>query len=60
MSDTSWQVKAKYNKKTYKQITAQLNKDLVSRWEIKLSEDGIGKSEFIRRAILSYLGESEG
>ena len=59
MSDTSWQVKAKYNKKTYKQVTAQLNKDLVARWEAKLSEDGIGKSEFIRRAIRSYLGESE-
>lgn len=56
-SNTSWQAKAKYNKKTYKTVTAQLNKELVFRWEEKLKADGVGKSEFIRRAIKDYLGE---
>lgn len=57
MSSTSWQVKAKYNKKVYRNISVQLNKELVERWENKLSEDNIGKSEFIRNAIKAYLGE---
>lgn len=56
-SNTSWQAKAKYNKKVYRTVTTQLDKDLVARWEERLSDDGIGKTEFIRRAILSYLGE---
>lgn len=57
MSSTSWQVKAKYNKKVYKSVSAQLPKELVYRWEEKLKADGIGKSEFIRNAIKQYLGE---
>ena len=57
MSNTSWQVKAKYNKKVYRNISVQLNKELVERWENKLSEDNIGKSEFIRNAIKAYLGD---
>lgn len=56
-SNTSWQAKAKYNKKMYKTVMAQLNKDLVSRWEQKLIEENLSKSEFIRRAIKAYLGE---
>ena len=55
MSETSWQVKAKYNKKVYKSITTQLNRELVEKWEEKLQIDGIGKSEFIRNAIIAYL-----
>lgn len=57
MGNTSWQVKARYNKKVYKSVSAQLPKDLVARWEEKLQADGIGKSEFIRNAIKRYLGE---
>lgn len=55
MSVTSWQAKSKYNKKVYKVITAQLKKELVEEWEIQLQIDGIGKSEFIRNAIIEYL-----
>ena len=55
-SNTSWQVKAKYNKKVYKRVVADLPKELVAEWEEKLKEDGIGKSEFIRNAIKNYLG----
>ena len=57
MGNTSWQVKAKYNKKVYKTISAQLDRNLVARWEEKLKNDGIGKTEFIRQAIKKYLGE---
>ena len=57
MVNTSWQVKAKNNKKVYKSVSAQLPKDLVARWEERLQADNIGKSEFIRNAIKEYLGE---
>lgn len=57
MSKTSWQVKAKYNKKVYKRVVADLDKNLVAKWEEKLQTDGIGKSEFIRQAIKKYLDE---
>lgn len=57
MSNTSWQVKARYNKKVYKRVAADLPKDLVAEWEEKLKADGIGKSEFIRNAIKAYLGK---
>lgn len=56
-SNTSSAVKNRWNKAHYKQITVQLNKDLVIRWEEKLKADNIGKSEFIRNAIKAYLGE---
>lgn len=58
MGNTSWQAKARYNKKVYKAISAQLDKDLVERWEKQLAQDGIGKSEFIRNAINRYLDEA--
>ena len=56
-SNTSWQVKARYNKKVYKTVTAQLDKNLVARWEEKLKAEDLGKAEFIRRSIKAYLGE---
>ena len=54
MGETSWQVKAKYNKKVYKSVSVQLKKELVAEWEEKLAKDGISKSEFIRNAITNY------
>ena len=56
-SNTSWQVIQRYKNKVYKRIVADIDKDLVARWEEKLKADGIGKAEFIRRAIKAYLGE---
>lgn len=58
MGKTSSASKQKYNSRVYKQVTAQLSKELVEKWETKLKEDGIGKAEFIRNAINSYLGEN--
>lgn len=56
-SNTSSAVKNRWNKAHYKQISVQLDKDLVARWEERLQADNIGKSEFIRNAIKEYLGE---
>lgn len=57
MSNTSWQAKAKYNKKVYKSVSVQLKKELVAEWEEQLAKDSISKSEFIRNAINNYLNE---
>ena len=56
-ANTSSAAIQRYKNKVYKRIVADLPKDLVARWEERLNADGIGKTEFIRRAILSYLGE---
>ena len=58
-SNTSWQVKKRYNEKVYKRVAVDLDKELVEEWESRIKEDGIGKSEFIRNAIRTYLGKSE-
>lgn len=56
-SNTSSAVIQRYKNKVYKRVVADLPKELVSRWEEKLKADNIGKSEFIRTAIKTYLGE---
>lgn len=56
-SNTSSAVKNRWNKAHYKQITVQLDKELVLLWENKIKQQGISKSEFIRNAIKKYLGE---
>ncbi len=58
-ANTSSKVIQRYKNKVYKRIVADLDKDLVYRWEVKLKADNLGKSEFIRRAIKNYLGEAE-
>ncbi len=56
-SNTSSKVIQRYKNKVYKRVVADLPKELVSQWESRLNSDGISKSEFIRNAIKSYLGE---
>ena len=56
-ANTSSKVIQRYKDKVYKRVVADLPKDLVARWENKLQSDNISKSEFIRNAIKSYLGE---
>lgn len=56
-ANTSPAVIQRYKNKVYKRIVADLDKELVARWEDKLKADNIGKSEFIRRAIKAYLRE---
>lgn len=43
---------------THSQLTATLPADLVQRLKMQLKRDGMSYTEFIRRAILDYLGES--
>lgn len=54
-ANTSSKVIQRYKNKVYKRVVADLDKDLVARWEERLKLDGIGKSEFIRNAITAYL-----
>lgn len=54
-ANTSSKVIQRYKNKVYKRIVADLPKELVAEWEQKLSDDGIGKTEFIRNAIIEYL-----
>ena len=56
-ANTSAKVIQRYKDKVYKRVVADLPKELVAKWEEKLISDGIGKSEFIRKAIKDYLGE---
>ena len=56
-ANTSSKVIQRYKNKVYKRVVADLPKDLVARWEEKLRTDNLGKSEFIRNAIKTYLGE---
>lgn len=56
-ANTSSSVIHRYKKKNYKRLVADIDKDLVARFEEKLKADNIGKSEFIRNAIKTYLGE---
>lgn len=56
-ANTSPKVIQRYKNKVYKRVVADLPKDLVARWEKKLQDNNIGKSEFIRNAIKAYLGE---
>jgi len=54
MGKTSWQVKARYNAKTYKNLSTRLKPDLYNEFEeIRKSKD-ISKPEFIRELINIY------
>lgn len=59
MGNTSWEVKAKYNKKVYKTITLQLKINLVEKLNEKLKQDGMSKAEFFRQAIENYLNKQD-
>ena len=54
---TSWQVKDRYNKKTYSTITLKLKKDLVSEFDKKIASEGTTRTEVLRNAIKEYLKE---
>ena len=50
---------SKYQKKNYTKIQVNIKKELAEKFEQKLKEDGILKTEFIRLKILEYIGETE-
>jgi len=52
---TSSAVKRRYNEKTYKAVSVQIQKALVEQWEARLAEENMSKAEFIRRAMIEWL-----
>lgn len=58
-ANTSPKVIQRYKNKVYKRVVADIKKDLVEQWEEQLKKDGIGKSEFIRNAIIKYLSKAD-
>lgn len=59
MGYTSWQVKDRYNKKTYSTITVRLKKDLVKKFDTAIEKDNLTRTEFVRRAINQYLDSKQ-
>lgn len=51
MGKTSWQVKAKYNKKAYKSFSSQIKPDLFERIDKYCKERGLSRSQFLAKAI---------
>lgn len=48
---TSAAVKARYNKKAYRQFSARIKPDLSSRIDAYTEREGISKPEFLARAL---------
>lgn len=55
MSNTSWQVKARYNAKTYGTVTAKLPKAIVTEFKKQCTDRGISQSQIIRKAIEDFI-----
>lgn len=51
MGKTSSQVKARYNKKAYKQFNVQIKPDLFNSIDAYCKENGLSRSQFLQRAI---------
>lgn len=54
---TSTAVKARYNKKTYDKVSAQLPKELVQEFKKKCVRDGVSQACVLRNAIEKFLNE---
>ena len=50
-TQTSWQVKARYNAKTYRSFASQIKPELFDRINEYIEAEKISKSEFLSRAI---------
>ena len=59
MSNTSWQVKQRYNEKVYARMGFQLDKDLVEKFKEKCERYGISQASVIKAAIEQFLAEEE-
>ena len=49
----------KYQRAHYARIQIDIKKELAEKFEQKLKQDGIQKTEFIRSKIIEYVGETE-
>lgn len=57
MSNTSWQVKDRYNKKHYKRIVADLPIELVEEFKSKCKAEGVSQAEVIKNALEKFVKE---
>ena len=51
MGKTSWEVKAKYNKKAYIRFTSDIKSDLFNRIDAYCKENNLSRSQFLTLAI---------
>jgi metal-responsive CopG/Arc/MetJ family transcriptional regulator len=51
MSNTSWQVKARYNAKAYKSFSTQIKPELFEQIDNYCKEHGLSRSQFLEQAI---------
>lgn len=55
MGKTSWQVKKKYNDKTYGRISADIPKELAEQFKVRCKENGVSIASVIQEAVEYYL-----
>lgn len=54
---TSSAVKARYNKKVYAPVQAQLPKDIVAAFKSKCADRGVSQAQVLREAIEAFLAQ---
>jgi len=59
-SNTSWQVKKKYNAKVYKTVSTQLPKDLVEQFREVVKQNGDSQAQIIKSALEEYIAKNAG
>ncbi len=59
MGATSWQVKAKYNSKVYKNYQCALKKEEYEKIDTKREELGMSKAEFLKYLFAEKFGKEE-
>ena len=55
---TSWQVKQRYNRKTYTKVNADLPKELVATFKQAIQEAGVSMASVFRKAIEEFIQEN--
>lgn len=55
MGKTSWQVKDKYNRRTYTKLTPQIPRDLYEKFDAKCKAEGISMTEVIKRGMEKFI-----
>ncbi len=56
-SNTSSEVKRRYNNKVYSRIVAELPKDLVADFKAACKERGVSQASVLKKAIEEFLAE---
>lgn len=56
-TETSSEVKRRYNQKAYGAVTAYIPKELATAFKQKCAAEGISQAQIIKRAIEQFLSE---